>query len=128
MLREARTHTVLIADTGPRSYADNAIPTQPTDAGARVDRVLSRIPRYAGPGSRNGRAYFNWDPVNTFVSAIEVQLAVMQGDASQRAIDLSAVLGLLRSQIFFYRRRNPLSPFVPTAVATPGASAYAQFR
>eukprot|EP00965_Chrysotila_dentata_P065492 2170450-Pleurochrysis_carterae.AAC.1 len=44
----------------------------------------------------------------------------MQGDASQRAIDLSAIL--------FCRRRNPLSLFVPTAVATPGATAYAQFR
>eukprot|EP00965_Chrysotila_dentata_P132714 4388310-Pleurochrysis_carterae.AAC.1 len=32
----ARTHTVLIADTGPaRSYTDNAIPTRPTDTGAR---------------------------------------------------------------------------------------------
>eukprot|EP00965_Chrysotila_dentata_P172647 5697583-Pleurochrysis_carterae.AAC.1 len=36
--REARMHTVLIADTGPRPYADNAIPIRPTDAGARVDR------------------------------------------------------------------------------------------
>eukprot|EP00965_Chrysotila_dentata_P053159 1764085-Pleurochrysis_carterae.AAC.1 len=53
--REARTHTVLIADTGPRSYADNAISTRPTDAGARVDRVLALIPRYAGAGSRSGR-------------------------------------------------------------------------
>eukprot|EP00965_Chrysotila_dentata_P029573 983202-Pleurochrysis_carterae.AAC.1 len=52
----------------------------------------------------------------------------MQGDASQRAIDLSVVLGFLRNQIFFYRRRNPLSLLVPTAVATPGASAYAKFR
>eukprot|EP00965_Chrysotila_dentata_P090275 2978649-Pleurochrysis_carterae.AAC.1 len=52
----------------------------------------------------------------------------MQEDASQRAIDLSVVLGLLRNQIFFYRRRNNLSLLVPTAVATPGASAYAQFR
>eukprot|EP00965_Chrysotila_dentata_P218993 6190882-Pleurochrysis_carterae.AAC.2 len=45
MHRETRTHIVLIADTGPRSYADNATPTHPTDAAARVDRVLSRIPR-----------------------------------------------------------------------------------
>eukprot|EP00965_Chrysotila_dentata_P076466 2525127-Pleurochrysis_carterae.AAC.1 len=71
MHREARTHTVLIADTRPRFYADNAISTRPTDAAARVDRVLSRIPRYADAGSRNGRAYFHWNPVNTFVSAIE---------------------------------------------------------
>eukprot|EP00965_Chrysotila_dentata_P091623 3025329-Pleurochrysis_carterae.AAC.1 len=35
--REARTHTVLIAYTGPRSYTDNAIPTRPTNTGARVD-------------------------------------------------------------------------------------------
>eukprot|EP00965_Chrysotila_dentata_P105070 3470723-Pleurochrysis_carterae.AAC.1 len=35
----------------------------------------------------------------------------MQGDASQRAIDLSAVLGFLRNQILFYQR-NPLSLFV----------------
>eukprot|EP00965_Chrysotila_dentata_P123068 4067915-Pleurochrysis_carterae.AAC.1 len=33
---EARTHTVLIADTGPRFYADNATPTYPTDASARA--------------------------------------------------------------------------------------------
>eukprot|EP00965_Chrysotila_dentata_P038002 1263350-Pleurochrysis_carterae.AAC.1 len=52
----------------------------------------------------------------------------MQGDASQRAIALSAVLEFLRNQVLFYRRRNPLSLFVPTAVTTPGASAYAQFR
>eukprot|EP00965_Chrysotila_dentata_P041727 1383876-Pleurochrysis_carterae.AAC.1 len=52
----------------------------------------------------------------------------MQGDASQRAIDLSAVLGFLRNQIFLYRRRNPLLPLVPTAAVTPGASAYAQGR
>eukprot|EP00965_Chrysotila_dentata_P203702 6181896-Pleurochrysis_carterae.AAC.1 len=52
----------------------------------------------------------------------------MQGDTSQRAIDLSAVLGFLRNQILFYRQHNPVSLFVPTAVATTGASAYAQFR
>eukprot|EP00965_Chrysotila_dentata_P097834 3234701-Pleurochrysis_carterae.AAC.2 len=52
----------------------------------------------------------------------------MQGDALQRAIDFSAVLGFLRNQILFYRRRNPVLLFVPTAVATPGANAYAQFR
>eukprot|EP00965_Chrysotila_dentata_P186791 6167523-Pleurochrysis_carterae.AAC.1 len=52
----------------------------------------------------------------------------MQGDASQRAIDLSAVFGFLRNQILFYWRRDPVLLFVPTAVATPGASAYAQFR
>eukprot|EP00965_Chrysotila_dentata_P061903 2051012-Pleurochrysis_carterae.AAC.1 len=93
MHREARAHTILIADTGARSYSDNASPAQLTATGmapARVDKVLSRIPRYAGSGSRAGRAYFHWNPVNTFVSAIEVQLAAMQGDASQRAIDLSA--------------------------------------
>eukprot|EP00965_Chrysotila_dentata_P033570 1117996-Pleurochrysis_carterae.AAC.1 len=41
--REARTHTVLIADTGPRSRPDNTNPTQFTTtdvATARVDRVL----------------------------------------------------------------------------------------
>eukprot|EP00965_Chrysotila_dentata_P055401 1838166-Pleurochrysis_carterae.AAC.1 len=38
MHREARTHTILIADTGPRSYADNATPAQLTDVAARVDR------------------------------------------------------------------------------------------
>eukprot|EP00965_Chrysotila_dentata_P114365 3779981-Pleurochrysis_carterae.AAC.1 len=71
MHREARTHTILIADTGPRSYADNATPAQLTDVAARVDRVLSRVPRYPGAGSRGGRAYFHWNPANTFVSAIE---------------------------------------------------------
>eukprot|EP00965_Chrysotila_dentata_P169397 5593864-Pleurochrysis_carterae.AAC.5 len=48
--REARTHTILIADTGMRSYPDNASPSQLTSAddmaaAARVNRVLSRIPR-----------------------------------------------------------------------------------
>eukprot|EP00965_Chrysotila_dentata_P042372 1405480-Pleurochrysis_carterae.AAC.1 len=52
----------------------------------------------------------------------------MQGDVSQRAIDFSAVLGFLRNQILFYRQRNPQSLSVPTAVATPDASAYMQFR
>eukprot|EP00965_Chrysotila_dentata_P172596 5695534-Pleurochrysis_carterae.AAC.1 len=49
--REARTHTILIADTGPRSHPDHANPAQTTSSdvrAARVDRVLSRIPRYAG--------------------------------------------------------------------------------
>eukprot|EP00965_Chrysotila_dentata_P149562 4939068-Pleurochrysis_carterae.AAC.1 len=50
--REARTHTILIADTGgPRSHPDHANPAQITALDvrvARVDRVLSRIPRYAG--------------------------------------------------------------------------------
>eukprot|EP00965_Chrysotila_dentata_P259966 6213742-Pleurochrysis_carterae.AAC.1 len=48
--REARTHTVLIADTGPRSQPDHTNPAQLTwlDMRAvRVDRVLSWIPRYA---------------------------------------------------------------------------------
>eukprot|EP00965_Chrysotila_dentata_P047783 1585033-Pleurochrysis_carterae.AAC.1 len=73
--REARTHTVLIADTGSRSYPDHANPAHLTAAdvpAAREDRVFSRIPRYAGAGSRSGRAYFHWNPVNNFVSAIEV--------------------------------------------------------
>eukprot|EP00965_Chrysotila_dentata_P114474 3783438-Pleurochrysis_carterae.AAC.1 len=42
--REARTHTILIADTGPRSYPDHANPAQITSSDerdARVDRVLS---------------------------------------------------------------------------------------
>eukprot|EP00965_Chrysotila_dentata_P235780 6200947-Pleurochrysis_carterae.AAC.1 len=52
----------------------------------------------------------------------------MQGNASQCSIDLTAVLGFLRNQILCYRVRNPVSLFVPTAVATSGASAYAQFR
>eukprot|EP00965_Chrysotila_dentata_P035246 1172254-Pleurochrysis_carterae.AAC.1 len=47
---------------------------------------------------------------------------------SQHVLDASAVLGLLRNQIFLYRRRNPLSPLVPTAAVTPGTSAYAQCR
>eukprot|EP00965_Chrysotila_dentata_P178768 5903362-Pleurochrysis_carterae.AAC.1 len=83
--REAHTYTVLIADTGSRSYPDHANPAHLTAAdvpAARVDLVLSRIPRYAGADSRSGRAYFYWNPVNTFVSAIEVQLAAMQGDRS----------------------------------------------
>eukprot|EP00965_Chrysotila_dentata_P123873 4094227-Pleurochrysis_carterae.AAC.4 len=52
----------------------------------------------------------------------------MQGDASQRAIGLSAILGFLCNRILFFRQRNLLSLSVPTAVATPGASAYVQFR
>eukprot|EP00965_Chrysotila_dentata_P151491 5006195-Pleurochrysis_carterae.AAC.1 len=69
--REARTHTVLIADTGARSYPDNANLSQLTSAdmaATRVDCVLSRIPRYAGAGSRNCRAYFHWNPATTFIS------------------------------------------------------------
>eukprot|EP00965_Chrysotila_dentata_P017784 591684-Pleurochrysis_carterae.AAC.1 len=41
MHREARTHTILIADTGARSYADSASPAQLTAtsiASARVDK------------------------------------------------------------------------------------------
>eukprot|EP00965_Chrysotila_dentata_P053796 1784606-Pleurochrysis_carterae.AAC.1 len=97
-------------------------------ATACVDKVLSRIPRYAGSGSRAGRAYFRWNPVNTFVSALDALLTAMQGDMSQHVFDASAVLGFLRNQIFLYRRRNPLSPLVPTAAVTPGASADAQGR
>eukprot|EP00965_Chrysotila_dentata_P141125 4664533-Pleurochrysis_carterae.AAC.2 len=70
MDREARTHIVLIADIGPRSHLDHTNPTQLTStdvAAARVDRVLSRIPRYAGASSRSGRAYFNWNLFTTFV-------------------------------------------------------------
>eukprot|EP00965_Chrysotila_dentata_P179903 5939908-Pleurochrysis_carterae.AAC.1 len=49
----------------------------------------------------------------------------MQGDASQRAIDSSAVSGFLRKQILFiYRQHNPMPLSVPTPVAKPGASAY----
>eukprot|EP00965_Chrysotila_dentata_P013246 437556-Pleurochrysis_carterae.AAC.1 len=62
MHREARTHTVLIADNGSRSHPDHTSPTQLTTtdvAAARMDRVLSRIPRYAGASSRSGRAYFH---------------------------------------------------------------------
>eukprot|EP00965_Chrysotila_dentata_P057039 1892197-Pleurochrysis_carterae.AAC.1 len=47
--REARTHTILIADTGPRSHPDHTNPAQLTwldVRAARVNRVLSRIPRY----------------------------------------------------------------------------------
>eukprot|EP00965_Chrysotila_dentata_P255079 6212093-Pleurochrysis_carterae.AAC.2 len=128
---EARTHTILIADTGSCSYPDHASPAHLAAAelpAARVDCVLSRIPRYAGAGHRSGREYFHWNPVNTFVLAIEVQLAAMQGDRSQRAIGSSAVLGFLRNQRFFYRQRNPVSLPVPTAVALPGNRAYVQFR
>eukprot|EP00965_Chrysotila_dentata_P062090 2056932-Pleurochrysis_carterae.AAC.1 len=89
---------------------------------ARVDRVLSRIPRYAGAGNCSGRAYFHWNPVITFVSSIEVQLTALQGDMSQHAIDSSAVLGFVRNQMYFYRQRNPVSLAVPTAIASPGES------
>eukprot|EP00965_Chrysotila_dentata_P039074 1299461-Pleurochrysis_carterae.AAC.1 len=68
--REARTHTVLIAHTGPRSHPDYANPAQITSSDvrvARVDRVLSLFPRYAGAGSRSGRAYFHWNPATTLV-------------------------------------------------------------
>eukprot|EP00965_Chrysotila_dentata_P144248 4763929-Pleurochrysis_carterae.AAC.1 len=125
MHREARTHTILIANTGPRSYADNVTAAQLTDVAARVDRVLSRVPRYPGAGSRGGRAYFHWNPANTFVSAIDVQLIAMQGDMSQHALDSSAVLGFMRNQLHFYRRRYPVSLVLPHAVVTPGESAYA---
>eukprot|EP00965_Chrysotila_dentata_P252750 6210853-Pleurochrysis_carterae.AAC.1 len=85
--REARTNTVLITDTGARSYLNNANSAQLTAAdvaAAQEDRVLSRIPRYARAGSRRGRTrvYFHWNPATTFVSAIEFQLAAMQGDDS----------------------------------------------
>eukprot|EP00965_Chrysotila_dentata_P254802 6211992-Pleurochrysis_carterae.AAC.3 len=83
--REARTHIVLIADTGARSYPDNANPSQLTSAdmaAARVDCVLSRIPRYAGAGSRNARAYFHCNPTTIFISSIEVQITARQGDMS----------------------------------------------
>eukprot|EP00965_Chrysotila_dentata_P016907 560780-Pleurochrysis_carterae.AAC.1 len=99
--REARTHTVLvIANTGPRSHPDHTNPAQLTGSdvrAARVDRVLSRIPRYAGAGNRSGRAYFHWNPATTFVSTVEVQLTALQGDMSQHAIDSSAVLGFVRN-------------------------------
>eukprot|EP00965_Chrysotila_dentata_P187429 6172128-Pleurochrysis_carterae.AAC.3 len=68
-----------------RCYPRHTIPAQlalADVAAARVDRVLSRIPRHAGAGSRSGRAHFHWNPANTFVSAIEVQLTAMQGDMS----------------------------------------------
>eukprot|EP00965_Chrysotila_dentata_P146807 4847311-Pleurochrysis_carterae.AAC.1 len=68
--REARKHTVLIADTSSRSYPDLTNPTQLTStdvAAVLVDRELSRIPRYAGAGSRSGRAYFHLNIVTTFV-------------------------------------------------------------
>eukprot|EP00965_Chrysotila_dentata_P029655 986068-Pleurochrysis_carterae.AAC.2 len=118
--RKARTPAVLIADIGSRSYPDQANPTQFASAdvaAARVDRVLSRIPHYAGAGSRSGRAYFHLNRANTFVSAIEVQLAAMQGHMSQHAIDSAAVPGFLLNQILFYRQRNPLPLSVPTAAA-----------
>eukprot|EP00965_Chrysotila_dentata_P116251 3842789-Pleurochrysis_carterae.AAC.1 len=41
MHREARTHTILVADTGARSYADNVNPAQLTassTATARMDK------------------------------------------------------------------------------------------
>eukprot|EP00965_Chrysotila_dentata_P101659 3356336-Pleurochrysis_carterae.AAC.2 len=88
--RKARTHYVLIADSGSRSYPDHTNPAHLAAAdvpAARVDRLLSRIPRYAGAGSRRGRGYFHCNPVNTFVSAIEVQLAAMQRDRSDAACD-----------------------------------------
>eukprot|EP00965_Chrysotila_dentata_P154304 5099702-Pleurochrysis_carterae.AAC.1 len=47
---------------------------------------------------------------------------------SQHAIDSSAVLGFVRNQMYFYRQRNPVSLAVPTAVTSPGESAYVQFR
>eukprot|EP00965_Chrysotila_dentata_P210433 6185874-Pleurochrysis_carterae.AAC.1 len=72
-----------------------------------------------------GRAYFHWNLVTTFASALGNQLTAMQGDASQRAVDSSAVLGfVLCNQILFYRQRNPTPFSVPTAVEPPGASAY----
>eukprot|EP00965_Chrysotila_dentata_P240227 6203595-Pleurochrysis_carterae.AAC.1 len=119
--REARPHTVLIADTGARSYPDNyANPSQLTSAdmaAAEVDHVLSRIPCYAGAGSRNGLAYFHWSPTTTFISSVEVHITAMQGDMSQHALDSSAVLA---------------QPSVPlctygSAVATPVDGAYVQF-
>eukprot|EP00965_Chrysotila_dentata_P132979 4396796-Pleurochrysis_carterae.AAC.1 len=48
----------------------------------------------------------------------------MQGDISQQALDSSAVLGFMRNQLHFYRRRSPLSLSLPHAVVTPGESAY----
>eukprot|EP00965_Chrysotila_dentata_P229535 6197242-Pleurochrysis_carterae.AAC.3 len=128
--REARTHTVLIADTYARSHPDNANPSQLTSAevpAARVDCVHSRIPLYAGAGSRNGRAYFHWKPATTYISSVAVQITAIQGDMSQHALELSAVLSFPRNQMYFYRKRSPVSLSVPTAVATPGDGAYVQF-
>eukprot|EP00965_Chrysotila_dentata_P176056 5813023-Pleurochrysis_carterae.AAC.1 len=34
----------------------------------------------------------------------------------------------MRNQLHFYRRRYPVSLSLPSAVLTPGESAYAQFR
>eukprot|EP00965_Chrysotila_dentata_P034882 1161233-Pleurochrysis_carterae.AAC.2 len=47
---------------------------------------------------------------------------------SQHAIDSSAALGFVRNQMYFYRQRNPVSLAVATAIASPGDSAYVQFR
>eukprot|EP00965_Chrysotila_dentata_P083253 2746672-Pleurochrysis_carterae.AAC.1 len=47
---------------------------------------------------------------------------------SQHALDSSAVLGFMRNQLHFYRRRYPVSLSLPSAVLTPGEGAYAQFR
>eukprot|EP00965_Chrysotila_dentata_P072557 2397669-Pleurochrysis_carterae.AAC.1 len=47
---------------------------------------------------------------------------------SQQAIDFSAILGFVRNQTYFYRQRNPVSLALPTAIASPGDGAYAQFR
>eukprot|EP00965_Chrysotila_dentata_P183772 6068179-Pleurochrysis_carterae.AAC.2 len=128
MHREARSHTVhLIADTGPRSFADNASTAKLTSTGmaaARVDRVLSWVPRYAGAGNHGERAYFYWNLASTFVSALKVQLIAMQKDMSQHVLDASAVLGfIMHNQLYFLQRRNSVPLTLLNAVATPGEGA-----
>eukprot|EP00965_Chrysotila_dentata_P037843 1258265-Pleurochrysis_carterae.AAC.1 len=142
-----RSYTNLLTRIGRRALIPSSSPTPVLDLTptitptlprsrsrmcglGRVDRVLSRILRYAGAGSRRGRAYFNWNPATTLVSSIEVQLTALQGrEMSQFAIDSSAVLGCVRNhQMYFYRQRNPVSLTVPTAIASPWVGAYVQFR
>eukprot|EP00965_Chrysotila_dentata_P190071 6173667-Pleurochrysis_carterae.AAC.2 len=43
------------------------------------------------------------------------------------AIGSSAVLRFVRNQMYFYRQHNPVPLTVPTAIASPGDSAYVQF-
>eukprot|EP00965_Chrysotila_dentata_P141812 4687281-Pleurochrysis_carterae.AAC.4 len=131
--REARTHTVLIAMRDWSSIS--ARPSQPCPdhrvgcAGCTCgSRAVANPTLYAGAGNRSGGAYFHWNPAKTLVSSIEVQLTALQGDMSHRAIDLSAVLGFVRNQMYLHRQRNPVSLAVPTALASPGDGAYVQFR
>eukprot|EP00965_Chrysotila_dentata_P010753 349672-Pleurochrysis_carterae.AAC.1 len=112
--REARTHTVLIANTGFCSYPYHTKPTHIAAADvalARVDRVLSVIPRYTGAGSHGGRAY-------TFIGTTSTPLFRPSRSSLLPCKEICCSMRLTRWPSW----RNPLSLFVPTADALPAVA------